>query len=65
MALIVVAAVSLSLPERPESIPPRTSFAQGPNVIGPWTGRRDALRVSRVLIQLGNQRQAATTTLAP
>jgi exosortase D (VPLPA-CTERM-specific) len=43
MALIVVAGVSLSLPERPESIPPRTSFAQYPNVIGPWTGRREAL----------------------
>ena len=42
-ALIVVAAVSSSLPERAESIPPRTSFAQFPNVIGPWTGRREAL----------------------
>ena len=42
-ALIVVAAVSLSLPERPESIPPRTSFAQYPNIIGPWTSRREAL----------------------
>jgi exosortase D (VPLPA-CTERM-specific) len=42
-ALIVAAGVSLSLPERPESIPPRTSFAQYPNVVGPWTGRREAL----------------------
>jgi exosortase D (VPLPA-CTERM-specific) len=42
-ALIVVAAVSSSLPDRPESIPPRTAFAQYPNVIGPWTGRREAL----------------------
>jgi EpsI family protein len=41
--LIVVACVSLSLPERPESIPPRTTFAQYPNFIGLWTGRRDAL----------------------
>jgi EpsI family protein len=41
--LIVVAGVSLRLPERPESIPPRASFAQYPNVIGPWTGRREAL----------------------
>jgi exosortase D (VPLPA-CTERM-specific) len=41
--LITVAGVSLSLPERPESIPPRTSFAQYPNVIGPWAGRREAL----------------------
>jgi exosortase D (VPLPA-CTERM-specific) len=41
--LIAVAGVSLSLRERPESIPPRTSFAQYPNVIGPWTGRREAL----------------------
>jgi exosortase D (VPLPA-CTERM-specific) len=42
-ALIVVAGASLSLPERAESIPPRTSFAQYPNAIGPWTGRREAL----------------------
>jgi exosortase D (VPLPA-CTERM-specific) len=42
-ALIMVAAISLSLPERPESIPLRASFEQYPNVIGPWTGRRDAL----------------------
>jgi exosortase D (VPLPA-CTERM-specific) len=42
-ALIVVAGVSSSLPERPETIPSRTSFAQYPNVIGPWTGRREAL----------------------
>jgi len=42
-ALIAVAGVSLSLPERPELIPPRTSFAQYPKVIGPWTGRREAL----------------------
>jgi exosortase D (VPLPA-CTERM-specific) len=41
--LITVAGVSLSLPERPESIPLRTSFAQYPNVIGPWTGRREVL----------------------
>jgi exosortase D (VPLPA-CTERM-specific) len=41
--LILVAAASLSLPELPESIPPRASFAQYSNVIGPWTGRREAL----------------------
>ncbi len=44
-ALIVVAAVSLSLPEHPESIPTRTVFAQYPNVIGPWTARREALEL--------------------
>ena len=43
--LIIVAGISLSLPDRPESIPPRTSFAQYPNVIGPWTGRREALEL--------------------
>jgi exosortase D (VPLPA-CTERM-specific) len=42
-ALIVLAAVSLSLPDRPESIPLRTSFALYPHVVGPWTGRREAL----------------------
>ena len=41
--LIIVAGISLSLPERPESIPPRATFAQYRDVIGPWTGRREAL----------------------
>jgi exosortase D (VPLPA-CTERM-specific) len=42
--LLLAAAVSLSLPERAESIPQRTSFAEYPNAIGPWTGRREALK---------------------
>jgi exosortase D (VPLPA-CTERM-specific) len=41
--LIVVAAASLSLPERAESIPQRLSFARFPNNLGPWTGRREVL----------------------
>jgi len=41
--LIIAAGVSLGLPERAESIPPRVSLAQYPSVIGPWTGRREAL----------------------
>jgi EpsI family protein len=34
---------SLSLPERAESVPQRTSFAEYPNTVGTWTGRREAL----------------------
>jgi exosortase D (VPLPA-CTERM-specific) len=41
--LILAAAGSLSLPERAESIPQRTSFAEYPNTVGTWTGRREAL----------------------
>jgi EpsI family protein len=41
--LIIVAGVSLSLPERSEWIPPRISFAQYPSDIGPWVGRREVL----------------------
>jgi exosortase D (VPLPA-CTERM-specific) len=43
VVLVVVAGVSLSLPERAESIPPRASFAQYPAALGPWTGRRETL----------------------
>jgi exosortase D (VPLPA-CTERM-specific) len=43
-ALLILTAVgSLSLPERAESIPQRTSFAEYPNAVGTWTGRREAL----------------------
>jgi exosortase D (VPLPA-CTERM-specific) len=41
--LVLVAAGSLSLPERAESIPQRTSFARYPKTVGTWTGRREAL----------------------
>jgi EpsI family protein len=41
--LILAAAGSLSLPERAESIPQRTSFVQYPHTVGDWTGRREAL----------------------
>jgi exosortase D (VPLPA-CTERM-specific) len=41
--LILAAAVSLSLPERAESIPQRTSFDKYPNTLGGWTGRRESL----------------------
>jgi exosortase D (VPLPA-CTERM-specific) len=41
--LILAAAVSLSLPEHPEYIPQRSSFAQYPNTVGAWTSRREAL----------------------
>jgi exosortase D (VPLPA-CTERM-specific) len=41
--LIVVAAASLALPERAESIAQRLSFARFPNNLGPWTGRREAM----------------------
>src|SRR5450755_597738 len=43
VALGVVAALSLSLPERAESIPPRKSFADYPTTLGPWIGRRETL----------------------
>jgi EpsI family protein len=43
LVLIVVAGISLSLPERAESIPPRKSFAQYPTTLGPWIGRRETL----------------------
>jgi EpsI family protein len=33
----------LSLPERAESIPQRTSFVQYPHTVGDWTGRREVL----------------------
>jgi exosortase D (VPLPA-CTERM-specific) len=43
-ALLILTAVgSLSLPERAESVPQRTSFAEYPNTVGTWTGRREAL----------------------
>jgi exosortase D (VPLPA-CTERM-specific) len=41
--LILAAAISLGLPERVESVPQRTSFAQYPHTVGDWTGRREAL----------------------
>jgi exosortase D (VPLPA-CTERM-specific) len=41
--LIVVGAITLGLPERAESVPRRTSFAQYPNRVGTWTARRDTL----------------------
>jgi exosortase D (VPLPA-CTERM-specific) len=41
--LILGAAISLSVPERAESIPQRTSFAQYPHIVGDWTGQREAL----------------------
>src|SRR3984885_6235155 len=41
--LIVLAAISLSVPERAESVPQRTSFARFPNDLGPWTGRQQAM----------------------
>jgi exosortase D (VPLPA-CTERM-specific) len=40
--LILAAAGSLSLPERAESIPQRTAFAEFPNTVGGWTGKREA-----------------------
>src|SRR5450755_439324 len=43
VALGVVAALSLSLPERAESIPPRKPFADYPTTLGPWLGRREPL----------------------
>jgi exosortase D (VPLPA-CTERM-specific) len=43
VVLLLAAAGSLSLPDRPESIPQRTSFGAYPNTIGGWTGRREAL----------------------
>src|SRR6266404_4594015 len=43
VVLGVVATLSLSLPERAESIPPRKSFADYPTTLGPWTGRRETL----------------------
>jgi EpsI family protein len=43
VALGVVATLSLSLPERAESIPPRKSFADYPTTLGPWIGRRETL----------------------
>jgi exosortase D (VPLPA-CTERM-specific) len=41
--LTLAAVVSLSLPERAESIPQRTSFVQYPHTVGDWTGRREVL----------------------
>jgi EpsI family protein len=41
--LILAAAVSLSLPERAEYIPQRSTFAQYPNTVGTWTSRREVL----------------------
>jgi exosortase D (VPLPA-CTERM-specific) len=41
--VILAAAVSLSLPERAESIPQRTSFVQYPHTVSDWSGRREAL----------------------
>jgi exosortase D (VPLPA-CTERM-specific) len=41
--LIGVAALSLSLPERAESIPSRRFFGEYPATLGPWIGRRETL----------------------
>jgi exosortase D (VPLPA-CTERM-specific) len=43
VVLLVVAGISLCLPERAESIPPRKSFANYPTTLGPWIGRREKL----------------------
>jgi exosortase D (VPLPA-CTERM-specific) len=43
VVLVGVAVLSLSLPERAESIPPRKSFADYPTTLGPWIGRRGTL----------------------
>ena len=41
--LVAVAAASLSLPERAETVPPRTAFAQYPDRVDAWIGHRDVL----------------------
>jgi exosortase D (VPLPA-CTERM-specific) len=41
--LVLAAAGALSLPERAESIPQRTSFGEYANTIDGWTGRREAI----------------------
>jgi exosortase D (VPLPA-CTERM-specific) len=41
--LIVIAAASLSLPERSEYVPQRTSFTRFPDNLGPWSAKREAL----------------------
>jgi exosortase D (VPLPA-CTERM-specific) len=43
VVLLVVAGASLSLPERAESIPRRTAFADYPSTLGPWAGRRETM----------------------
>jgi exosortase D (VPLPA-CTERM-specific) len=43
VVLLVVAGASLSLPERTESIPRRTTFADYPNTLGAWTSRRETM----------------------
>jgi exosortase D (VPLPA-CTERM-specific) len=43
LVLIVVASVSLSVPERTETIPRRKSFVEYPVTLGPWIGRRETL----------------------
>ena len=43
VVLILATAVSLSLPERAESNPQRTSFAAYPHAFGGWTGQREVL----------------------
>jgi exosortase D (VPLPA-CTERM-specific) len=41
--LITAAGAAMSLPERAGAIPSRVSFAEFPNSLGSWTGRRDVL----------------------
>jgi exosortase D (VPLPA-CTERM-specific) len=41
--LVLMAAISLALPERAESIPQRKSFVDYVNTVGSWTGRRQSL----------------------
>jgi exosortase D (VPLPA-CTERM-specific) len=41
--LVVVAAASLTVPDRAESIPPRVPFALYPDVIGGWSGQRQVI----------------------
>jgi exosortase D (VPLPA-CTERM-specific) len=41
--LIVVAAASLSVPERAEYVPQRMSFTRFPDTLGAWSGRRESL----------------------
>jgi exosortase D (VPLPA-CTERM-specific) len=41
--LMVVATLSLVLPERSESIPHRSNFVEYPNSLGEWHGRRETM----------------------
>jgi exosortase D (VPLPA-CTERM-specific) len=43
VALVVVAGISLSLPDRAESISRRKSFVEYPVTLGSWIGRRETL----------------------